>query len=48
VKRLLDFLVALLGLVVAAPLGLVIALLIRLDSTGSILFRQVRVGVCFV
>jgi O-antigen biosynthesis protein WbqP len=44
VKRLADLLLALVGLVVAAPLGLLLALLIRLDSPGPVLFRQLRVG----
>jgi O-antigen biosynthesis protein WbqP len=44
VKRALDFLAALLGLVLSAPLWLVLALLIRLDSPGPVLFRQRRVG----
>ena len=43
-KRALDFLTALLGLLFTAPLWLLLALLIRLDSPGSALFRQVRVG----
>ena len=43
-KRTLDLLLASVGLVVLAPLGLVIALWIRLDSPGPALFRQSRVG----
>jgi O-antigen biosynthesis protein WbqP len=43
-KRLFDFLVALLLLVVLAPLALGIALAIRLTSAGPILFRSSRVG----
>ncbi|MEO5616609.1 MAG: sugar transferase [Candidatus Eisenbacteria bacterium] len=43
-KRLLDVAGALTGLVVAAPLLVVTAAAIRLDSPGPALFRQRRVG----
>jgi FlaA1/EpsC-like NDP-sugar epimerase/lipopolysaccharide/colanic/teichoic acid biosynthesis glycosyltransferase len=43
-KRLVDTLGAFCGLVVCAPLFVVIAILIKLDSRGPVLFRQVRVG----
>lgn len=43
-KRLFDFAVALLALLLAAPGMLVIALMIRLDSPGPVFFRQERVG----
>jgi exopolysaccharide biosynthesis polyprenyl glycosylphosphotransferase len=43
-KRALDVAVSLLGLVLISPLFLVVALAIRLDSPGPILFRQKRVG----
>jgi exopolysaccharide biosynthesis polyprenyl glycosylphosphotransferase len=43
-KRLVDITGALLGLVVGAPLILLIALAIRLTSRGPVLFRQIRVG----
>jgi exopolysaccharide biosynthesis polyprenyl glycosylphosphotransferase len=46
VKRAFDLAVALLGLIAVAPLMLLIALAIKLESggRGSILFRQCRVG----
>lgn len=44
VKRVFDFCVALFCLILAAPLFVVIAILVRLDSRGPIFFRQVRVG----
>jgi lipopolysaccharide/colanic/teichoic acid biosynthesis glycosyltransferase len=44
VKRAIDVVGALVGLVVFAPLLLAIALLIRLDSPGPVLFRQMRRG----
>ncbi|MEB3355882.1 MAG: heterocyst development glycosyltransferase HepC [Synechococcales bacterium] len=44
VKRLADWLVAALLLVLFSPLMVLVALLVRLDSPGDILFRQWRVG----
>jgi sugar transferase (PEP-CTERM system associated) len=44
VKRGLDLVLALIGLAVAAPLMLLTALAIRIDSPGPILYRQDRVG----
>jgi putative colanic acid biosysnthesis UDP-glucose lipid carrier transferase len=43
-KRLLDLAVAVPMLVIAAPLLLAVALWIRLDSKGPVLFRQTRLG----
>ena len=43
-KRIFDFTISLLGLIVLSPLFLVIAILIKLDDGGSIFFRQTRVG----
>src|SRR5262249_8577933 len=43
-KRLFDVTVALAALVLTAPLFLLIALLIKVDSPGPVFFRQVRVG----
>ncbi len=43
-KRVLDVLVAGTALVLAAPVLLVLALLVRTTSAGPVLFRQVRVG----
>jgi lipopolysaccharide/colanic/teichoic acid biosynthesis glycosyltransferase len=43
-KRALDLLLSGLGLVVLAPVFLVVALLIKLDSPGPVFFRQERVG----
>jgi exopolysaccharide biosynthesis polyprenyl glycosylphosphotransferase len=44
VKRCFDLLGALLALVIGAPAIALIALLIKLDSPGPILFRQERIG----
>ncbi len=43
-KRCLDVVVAILGLIIAAPIMLVVALVIKLDSPGDIIFRQERCG----
>lgn len=43
-RRLLNVLVAAVGLVLAAPLMLLIAALIKLTSRGPVLFTQTRVG----
>lgn len=44
-KRLFDVVVSAVLIVLAAPLMAVLAILIRLDSPGPILFRQERVGI---
>lgn len=44
VKRIFDLLFSCLGLIFLTPLFLLIAILIKLDSPGPILFRQERVG----
>ncbi|HWF74691.1 MAG TPA: sugar transferase [Solirubrobacteraceae bacterium] len=43
-KRAFDVLVAIFTMVLAAPLLALIALLIKVDSPGPVLFRQTRVG----
>jgi sugar transferase (PEP-CTERM system associated) len=43
-KRVLDVILASLLLIVTAPLLAIIAIAIKLESTGPVLFRQVRVG----
>jgi exopolysaccharide biosynthesis polyprenyl glycosylphosphotransferase len=43
-KRAIDVVVSAVGLVLLAPLMAVIALLVRLDSRGPALFKQVRAG----
>ena len=43
-KRVFDLFFSLLGLVLLAPLFLLIALLIKRDSSGPVFFRQVRAG----
>lgn len=43
-KRVFDFLVSLVGLVVLSPLFLVIILLIKWKMTGPVFYRQLRTG----
>ncbi|OAD21195.1 bacterial sugar transferase, partial [Candidatus Thiomargarita nelsonii] len=43
-KRIIDLVFSLLGLLLAAPLMLLIALFIRMDSPGSVFFSQKRLG----
>ncbi len=42
IKRAMDLAVSVLGLVLSAPISLITALIIRMDSHGSALFRQQR------
>jgi exopolysaccharide biosynthesis polyprenyl glycosylphosphotransferase len=44
VKRFMDIIGGLIGIVVGAPLMLVIAILIRIDSPGPVIFKQKRIG----
>ena len=43
-KRVLDFFMCLLGIVVLSPIFLILAIIIKLTSPGPILFKQKRVG----
>jgi lipopolysaccharide/colanic/teichoic acid biosynthesis glycosyltransferase len=43
-RRGIDVVLALLGLLVLAPVMVVVAVLVRVTSPGPVLFRQVRVG----
>ena len=44
VKRVLDIALAVIGLMIAAIPMLIIALLIKIDSPGPVLFKQERIG----
>jgi len=44
IKRAVDFLLALFGLIVLSPVFIILAVLIKIDSKGSVLFKQKRVG----
>jgi sugar transferase (PEP-CTERM system associated) len=43
-RNVVHRLVALLGLILSVPLGVVVAVLIKLDSTGPVFYKQERVG----
>jgi lipopolysaccharide/colanic/teichoic acid biosynthesis glycosyltransferase len=43
-KRILDIVVSLIGLICLLPLLLLVAVLIKLDSAGPVFFRQERIG----
>ena len=44
VKRILDFVLSFIALIMLSPVFLIIAILIKLDSKGPVLFKQKRVG----
>src|SRR5437868_15543626 len=44
VKRWIDVLIAALAIIALAPVGLIIALAIKIESPGPVLFRQLRYG----
>ncbi|WP_148220262.1 sugar transferase [Nostoc punctiforme] len=43
-KRIFDLLFALIGILILSPLFFTIAIWIKLDSPGNVLFRQIRIG----
>ena len=44
VKRVMDILVGVLALILLSPVFIVVAVLIKVDSRGAVLFKQERVG----
>lgn len=44
IKRILDFILSLVGIVVLLPIFIIISIAIRLDSEGPIIFKQKRYG----
>ena len=44
VKRILDFVISLIALIALSPLFLILAIAVKLDSKGPVLFKQERVG----
>ena len=46
-KRIVDVLFSSLGLLLLSPLLVVVAILIKVDSPGPVLFRQLRIGLGF-
>ncbi|MGO1372083.1 MAG: sugar transferase [Senegalia sp. (in: firmicutes)] len=45
IKRIIDILLSLLGIIILSPVFLILIVLIKLDSKGPILFKQKRVGI---
>lgn len=45
IKRVIDFILSLVGLIVLSPLFLVLALWIKFDSPGPVFFKQKRIGI---
>lgn len=44
VKRIIDILVAIIGLIITSPILLVTAVIIKLESPGPVIFKQARLG----
>ncbi|MCX7954277.1 MAG: sugar transferase [Bacteroidales bacterium] len=44
IRRLMDIIISLVVLIVFSPFMVIIAILIKLDSKGPIIFKQIRVG----
>lgn len=45
VKRLVDIILSLIGLIVLSPIFLILIIAIKMDSRGPVLFKQKRVGI---
>jgi sugar transferase (PEP-CTERM system associated) len=43
-KRIIDVILSIIGIVLAMPVAIVLAILIKIDSKGPVLFKQRRVG----
>lgn len=44
IKRLLDIIISLFGLIILSPLLLIVAIAIKLESEGPVIFKQERLG----
>ena len=44
-KRIIDLLISVIGLVILSPIFLILIIWIKLDSKGPVLFKQKRVGI---
>ena len=44
IKRIFDFILSLVGLIILSPLFLIVAVLVKLTSPGPVFFRQERYG----
>jgi O-antigen biosynthesis protein WbqP len=45
IKRLIDIILSLIGLIVLSPIYLILIIAIKLDSKGPVLFKQKRIGI---
>lgn len=45
VKRLIDILLSLLGIIILSPIFLILIIAIKIDSKGPVLFKQKRIGI---
>lgn len=45
IKRVIDFILSLCGLIVLSPIFIILCIWIKLDSKGPILFKQRRIGI---
>ena len=45
IKRLIDIILSLLGLIIISPVFLILIIAIKLDSKGPVLLKQKRVGI---
>jgi len=45
IKRVLGFVLSLIGIIVLSPVLLILSIVIKLDSKGPVLFKQKRVGI---
>lgn len=45
IKRIIDFIFSLIGIIVLSPVFLILMIAIKLDSKGSVFFKQKRVGI---
>ena len=44
IKRIIGFILALIGLIIASPIMIIVAIAIKLDSEGPVIFKQPRTG----
>ena len=45
IKKILDFILALIGLIILSPIFIILIIAIKLDSRGPVFFKQKRVGI---
>ncbi|MDW7613463.1 sugar transferase [Peribacillus simplex] len=45
IKRLIDIILSIMGLIILSPIFLILIIAIKLDSKGPVLFKQKRVGI---